>query len=115
MAISHNLIERIEELERRVRTLERSHPGAAGNEAGNLAHFDGNGILDASRVGIEVPMSTADVGNPPTAAQCVTAFGAASLGDGVRGVIDDADGGATLWLICVVNGVWGAEQLTVLS
>lgn len=107
-----SLLDVIEDLRRRVRALETSHPGRPGTGVGNVAYFNGQGMIDASVVGVMVPTSTANVSNPPTAGELATEFGATTEGDGIRGVIDDNSGG-TLWAVCVVNGKWGVVELTL--
>lgn len=111
-ALVGNLISQIEDLNRRVRALERGHPGPPGTGVGRLAFYNTDGMIDASLVGVMVPTSTANVSSTPTLAQLEEEFGSASLGDGVRGLIDDNAGG-TLWACFVVNGKWGVASLTL--
>lgn len=62
----------------------------------------------------EMVFSTANVSNPPTDAQLDTAFGApATLPLPFIGIIDDAGGGATAWLVWHDGTNWWYEQGTV--
>lgn len=61
-----------------------------------------------------IPVSTANVSTPPTAAQLSSAFGTpANLGDGFIGLVDDAGTGTAFYVCFTVGGVWAYEQLSI--
>jgi hypothetical protein len=99
-----------------------SHDGASDDEKGKIAIHtndgsDGNaptlrmtidaagvatftGIVDGSAAGVRVFVSDADVSNPPTNAEVISAFGAvADTGEGFVGFIDDNNGHANVYLV----------------
>lgn len=58
-------------------------------------------------------VSTANVSNPPTAAQITSAFDSpANLPEGWQAIIDDNGAGTNVWLVTAVSGSWWYEALT---
>lgn len=58
-------------------------------------------------------VSTANVSNPPTAAQITAAFDSpANLSDGWTAIIDDDNAHTAVWLVTAVGGSWWYELLT---
>jgi len=58
------------------------------------------GVANASAAGLRTKVSTANVTNPPTEAEIISAFGtAASVGSGFVGIIDDNGGHANEYLV----------------
>jgi len=116
-AIRGNLIQTVKDLVRRVTTLERSHPGNPGTGAGNLAYFDGDGILDASVGGMRSRCVDYNVSNPPTDAQLDAAFGVtpSEVQAGWTGYVDDNGDNVRLWKVTSNGTSWWYELLTKAS
>lgn len=82
-------------------------------------HIDGEwheiGRPAAAEVDLRITTVSAPAGNPPTAAQLTSAFGApASLGDGFIGILHATGGGGgnRRWFVGVSGSQWWYEELT---
>lgn len=111
-----NLLDVIRDLQRRLATLERSHPGPPGTTPGTVAYFPEDGILDVSVGSLKVRVVDDNVSSPPTDAQLDSAFGApADLGSGFVGIVDDNGAESAVYLCVVVGTSWWYEALTKAS
>ncbi len=112
-AVQGDIVSVVENLDKRLRRLEKSFPGTPGQGAGTLAFYDNDGILDASVGGVRTIVSENNVSNPPTNAQLDTAFGQPEdLGDGFIGVVFDNGGTTAVWLCVVALTTWQYERLS---
>ena len=58
------------------------------------------GLLDATNTGIRTKYATTNTANPPTNAECITAFGAvATVGSGFIGILNDNGGNTNEYLV----------------